>query len=183
MHGVLHTLLRDGSLIHFRLAIANQQLGRFALVAEELLGWDGPQVVATLAGLSPMSSEPAHRLAAIGRLPDGDQGPAIEDYRAELGIRLAGHDLLEPTVGEIPDLVEQIIRGQRRDDYDHAAVEERLRLRREEVLTTARAALAGRSDDLARFEEALAAAERTYPVREDNVNLTVMTSWGLLRLA
>ena len=176
-------LLRDGTTTHFRLALANHVIGAFALVANELLGWDDQQVAATLTGLSPMSSEPARRLAEVGRLPAADQPAAVAAFRAELGTRLAGHDLCDPTIGEIPGLVEQIVEGQLRQGFDPDALHADAALEREAVLGTARAALADRPAGIVRFESALAAAIRVFPLREDNVNISLMAPWGLLRLA
>ncbi len=177
------SLLADGTAAHFRLAMCARVIGRFALDAEELLGWDDAKTVAALGGLSPMTNAPARRLAEIRTLPEDARHDAIESYLGELGCRLTGGDVIDPTLGEVPGLIEQILDAQHRIDYDPAAVAERVTATRTAILSEARHALAARPGDLARFERSLAAAERIYPNREDNVNLAVLSPLAIARLA
>jgi pyruvate,water dikinase len=187
--------------LHFRLHMPHSVgVHELAMVCAELLGWDTPRAMELLQGLSVASSAPARGLAEIAALarsrpralaviesrPDdvvaalADIDPELTDrLRAYLqiwGIRLLGADAGRPSLGECPALFADALADLLSEDDRRAAVAER----RQQRVKEARARLThpGARD---RFERALALAENTYPLREDNVILTDHLTGGLFR--
>jgi rifampicin phosphotransferase len=198
-------LLRESTEVHMKLhgALA---LSIAALVfACRELGWDDAEALELLSGLSTSSTEPARRLgelAAIIRSRGdldalvGDDGlerlaradPSVDEalrrYRDEFGMRALRYELADPTLAESPALLGRLVRDQLAREYDPAGDEETLAERRRRALSRAYEALAQRSGpERDRFERALAAARRAYPVREENQLLTIAEPLGLVRCA
>jgi pyruvate,water dikinase len=196
--GELSALHHDATDIHHLLNGAQMLiLGEYLLACRELLGdgWDDDRVLATLAGLSTKSTEPARELSALtqrvaadGTLAeiaaaDADFAKAVEAYQGGYACRVFGYDLAEPTMAETPGLLVELIRGQLARGYDPDAHERALAERRREAAAGVRAALAGRADDLARFERLLRRAEQAYPIRDGVEFLTVSGPLAVIRLA
>lgn len=197
--------------IHFLLHGAMVMvLGEFAFTCRDLLGWDDRRMLALLNGLSEKSSEPSRRLAELARIASGsasvrpilerlerpdeaavervcaaddDFSEAFAAYRRDYGCRALAYEFSEPTLAERPDFILALVRDQVLRGYDPAADADALAERRSAELAEARSALAGRAEDLARFERALARAERAYPVREDSEFYTISAPLGIFRYA
>lgn len=202
-------LLTDATHIHFLLFGAYAlEVGQFALTCRDLLGWNDEHTLRLLAGLSTMSTEPARRITELARMAaeqppirelltrqagrvavknlaeaDPEFAQALESYRRTFGIRAMQYELTEPSLAEMPGLLLQLIRDQLDRSRDPEEPSQDLARRRAEEVAAARAALAERPDDLARFNRLLARAERAYPVREDNEFYTVSVPLALMRFA
>jgi phosphohistidine swiveling domain-containing protein len=197
--------------IHFLLQGAMVMiLGEFAFTCRDLLGWDDRRMLELLNGLSEKSSEPSRRLAELARIAsesaalrpmleraervdeatvgavcaaDEDFSEALAAYRRDYGCRALAYEFGEPNLGERPDFILGLVRDQLVGGYDPAADADALAEKRNVELAEARSALSGRASDLARFERALARAERAYPVREDSEFYTVSAPLGIFRSA
>lgn len=181
-------------------------LYNLATICEELLGWDTAKTFALVDGTSFKSTEPArrlHELAQMARAHPGlrallnemDNGivdrlggvnaefaQAFAAYLKTFGCRLL-NEISEPTLAETPSLLLGQIRNQINRGYDPQADQAALAQRREATAAEARNALAGRPEDLARFEGALEPAKLAYPVREDNEFFTFSAPGALVRYA
>ena len=202
------TLLREGNDVHFRLLVPFMKpVAEIAIFCDEELGWDVPQSMELLSGLSAMSTEPARQLSDLASL--ARQRPAVQDvllgnsvsriadlrnvdpdfadkfdaYQERFGLRLLGEDLLEPTLGEHPEITLNLLRSQLNGSYDPDAVVRELTRNREELLDEARRELRNRPDAIARFNRLFQRAQRAYPVREDNSFPTYQAPLGLVRYA
>jgi pyruvate,water dikinase len=196
-------LMNRGQQVHMLLwgayALAMYEFGQ---VGEELLGWDAAQTLALVAGTSAASSEPGRALeelsAAVAasaaardvvsapaadvleRLREvaPDAARACEGYLEQHGHRTLSYDPGDVTLAERPELLAGLLRDRLSGGatvHDPGAI-------RDEALGRARAALAEATDEQrARFERALAVAERAYPSREENVIWTDNVPSGLLR--
>jgi pyruvate,water dikinase len=185
--------VRERARIHMLVTAADFVVAEFALVCQDLLGWDARKSVELLTGLSSQTTEPAARLAELARLArerpavrrlfaqvsretprrlaeaDADFASAFDRYLEEYGDRTLRSDIDEPTVAEQPELILRLIRDQIAGGYDPQAEAAALAQQRAAVLAEARQLLAGRSaEDGRRFERALARAERAYPIREEH---------------
>ena len=154
-------------------------------------GIDGGEVAPLLAGASPATTETADhvdRIAAalrdagateVGSLDDvaaasPEARAALDGYLTHYGWRsVGGHEVLEVTLGEQPQLVLATIRHALaprppRPDAtpDPSPVRERLP-----------------EDDRAAFDELLADSRAAYRLRDDDVGLTYIWPMGLLRRA
>jgi pyruvate,water dikinase len=193
--------------IHFLLHGALMPiLAELAFACRELLGWSDEQACGLLAGLSNVSTKPAHRLAelagmaasrpavrrllgevdagAAGRLAETDPefADAFATYQREFACRALCYEIADPSIAETPELVLRLLADQLARGYDPAAEAAELARRRAAAAGRARAILAGRpAADRERFERALARAERAYPVREDNEFFTASAPLALLR--
>jgi rifampicin phosphotransferase len=201
-------LLRDCVRIHFLLHGAMLMvLAEFGFACRDLLGWDDLRMLELLNGLSEKSSAPSRRLAELAqaaarspsvrsvleRLDDGSVERAcaadaafaarFADYLREYGCRALSYEFVEPTLAERPELILQLIRDQVERGYDPSADAEVHTARRRAAAGEARRLLAGREADTARFDRALARAERAYPVREDSEFYTVSAPLGVMRYA
>jgi pyruvate,water dikinase len=202
-------LLNEGTLIHFYLhGGLCMALSDLAFTCRDLLGWDDRPTFALLDGLSEKSSEPARHLAELARMArgrpavcdllehvdegtmarlvdvDGEFAAALAAYQNEFGFRTLRYEVAELTMAETPALVlglihDQIVRG-----YDPGTEAMLLERQRTARIAEARTALADRTAaERDRFERALAAAQRAYPVREDSAFYTVGVLLALLRYA
>jgi pyruvate,water dikinase len=185
--------------LHFSLAIPNAVgLYELFLACRDLLGWDLQKTVGLLQGLSTGSTVPADALAGIARrgaarattrevllarrpdvlarLDEVDPSVAAElrQYLQFWGLRPLGPEPGCPSVAERPQLVADLLADalDSSESHDFAAA-------RRAIADQARARLTG--DARRRFDDALAYAERVYPLREDNVVLTDHLPVGLLR--
>ena len=200
-------LLRWGIEIHFTLHGALMPiLAELAFACQEQLGWSDQKFLELVAGLSSTSTQPAHRLAELGRL--AAERPAVREllahvdrgtadrlatadpvfaeafagYQRDFSIRALRYEIADPSLAETPELTLRLLADQLSHGYDPAAEAAALAERRRVAVDRARAALS--SHPLAereRFERALSQAERAYPVREDNEFFTVSVPVALLR--
>ena len=107
------------------------------------------------------------------RAASADASAALDDYLDDYGWRLAaGHDLLEPTVGERPALVVATVNACRR---------ERAVAPRRDDPSAIRAAIP--EPDRDRFDVLLADARASYALRDDDVGVCWNWPLGLVRRA
>lgn len=197
----VRTLHREGTEVHFRLLGAvSIALGRFGLFVTAGLGWDQSRVFELLAGLSTESTGPALAMAELARtarrslggpadlaaltaLLDKDEAfaAAFEAYRGDYGCRALQYEVANPALGERPELILSLLRDRLAQEGGGDSGAPAAEARREAV-TKARSELAGR-EEADRFAALLSAAERAYPVREDNEYWTVSAPNALLRWA
>jgi pyruvate,water dikinase len=201
LHRVL-ALLEHGIDVHFRL-----QGGYAALLADlaftcrDLLGWDDQDTLTLLHGLCTASTEPARRLAelatlarsrpavrALVRRADAAAAAALAQadpefaaefaaYQREFGFRAIRYEVIDPTIAETPEVPLRLLRDLLASDT--RPVRDTASGPRGQRREQARAALSG--VDLARFDRALARAERIYPVREEYGPATFNEPLALLR--
>lgn len=188
---------------HGSLAIILYEL---ANTCEALLGWDMAKTFELVGGSSFKSTEPARRLHeltqmaearpavralldeinehTVDRLAEVDEAfaEAFDSYLKTYGCQVL-NEISEPTMAETPSLLLGQIRGQMLRGYDPQADQTALAQRRAAAAAEARQALAGRPEDLARFEAVLERAELAYPVREDNHFFTFSVPCALIRYA
>jgi pyruvate,water dikinase len=194
--------------VHMLLHASNAlMLGELTFACRDLLGWSEPQVFDMVSGLSPASTEPAQRLAGLADLArsrpavrvllddpasavakleaaDPEFEAAFREYLRDFGDRAVRYEVIDPTIGETPELVLRLVRDQLDRPYDPAAVAARVASRQAQTRAAARATLAERHPaERERFERLLARAERFYPVREDNEVWTQSVPLALVRRA
>jgi rifampicin phosphotransferase len=194
--------------VHILLHASNiLMLGELNFACRDLLGWSEQQVVDLLIGLSPASREPAQRLAELAEMArsrpavrvllddpasavaklgaaDSEFEAAFQGYQRDFGDRAVRYEVIDPTIGESPELVLQLVRDQIARPYDPAAVAARVASRQAETRAAARATLAEKHpSEREQFERLLARAERYYPVREDNEVWTQSVPLALVRRA
>jgi rifampicin phosphotransferase len=199
---------QESNHIHFRLFIPFMKaVTGLVFSCRDVLGWETRQTMELVSGLSEMSTEPSRRLAELAdmargrpavraalrsidgtaatrlRQTDPEFAAAFDAYQDEFGVRALGEDVREPTLAERPEITLGLLKGQIESDISADEVAARLAERREQVAHEARRLLRNRPADLARFEEILARAQRTYPVREDNSFPTYQAQGGLFRYA
>jgi len=176
-----------------------------AEVCKELLGYDTAKAMSLVSGLSETSSEPAQKLtelaATVKKDPAAqkiitDAGPdiilrlrqaapdiarAFETYLDEYGHRAINYDPGSTTLAENPQLLARLLRD--RIVHSSLASYDTVQTRKQAV-ENARSAVSRRSkEERERFERALAAAERAYPMREDNIFYTDNVPNALLHYA
>ncbi|MGH3436443.1 MAG: PEP/pyruvate-binding domain-containing protein [Sciscionella sp.] len=197
-------LARRQLAVHFELT-APHVIEVHALVetCARLLGWDAAQALELLAGTSTTSSEPGRVLTELAeriggdpratsavksagadiaqRLTDADPalGAAFHNWIQSYGLRCVNDDPGSPVLAERPLLLATLLR-------DALAARQRpvgtAARQAEQALTRARSQLASHpAADRAGFERALAAASRSYPVREETTFWLASVS-GLVRL-
>lgn len=201
-------LLERGLRLHFRLFVPYAMaLHELAAAGDELLGWDVPQALELLGGLSETAAAPTRSLADLAedlrgrsdvlRLLESwspaqpadpllaaleetapDVAAALRDHLHRYGCRLLGYDVALPTVAERPELTLALLRDLTLGD---APGTDPLRTRRTEAAERAARALDGA--DRRRFDDALARARSVWPVREDNLFFTDEAPNALLRHA
>ncbi|MGH3381718.1 MAG: PEP/pyruvate-binding domain-containing protein [Actinoallomurus sp.] len=196
-----HALHRWGAEAHFQLLGAvSIALGRFGLFVTTTLGSETAPF-AFLAGLSTESTGPALEMAKLAAtaktLLDGpadlaslrdllethqDFADAFETYRSEYGCRALQYEVASPALAERPELILSLLRDQLAQDADLSEKGSSAVRARREAVAQARELLAD-TPQAARFDELLAAAERAYPVREDNEYWTISAPNALLRWA
>jgi phosphohistidine swiveling domain-containing protein len=189
-------------LLHFRLNMPHVVgLHDLAQLCAEALGWDAPQTMRLLQGLSTASSAPTRELATIARFAadrpaaravieargrdvlerlveeDREVGERLRAYLGIWGLRTFGSDAGTPSIAEHPEIVAGMLADLLTDDGRGD-----LMAQRDALIAEARAQLEDASVRR-RFDTALAYAERVYPLREDNVILTDQLPTGLLRRA
>jgi phosphohistidine swiveling domain-containing protein len=192
-------------LLHAAVALPIYEL---AITCRDVLGWDDQGMCRLLSGLSPISTEPARRLAELTKPVESHPGlaellrrprtgvleriereypdfaAAFHAYRREYGCRALRYDVAEPTLGENPELLLKLIGDQVAASIDpekQVGDAERARIRAEDE---AQRLLASRSvNDRHRFEAALRRAQMAYPVREDNEWYTASAPLALVRFA
>lgn len=194
--------------IHVLLHASNaMMLGELAFVCRDLLKWSERRALDLVSGASPASTEPARALAELagmartrppvrallgdpaGAVPqlasvDPEFARAFDRYLDEFGDRAVRYEVIDPTIGERPELLLQLVRDQVDRGYDFAAVAAQVTARQSEMRADARATLAERHpDERERFERLLQRAERFYPVREDNEVWTQSVPLALVRRA
>ena len=121
-------LLRWGIEIHFTLHGALMPiLAELAFACQEQLGWSDQKFLELVAGLSSTSTQPAHRLAELGRL--AAERPAVREllahvdrgtadrlatadpvfaeafagYQRDFSIRALRYEIADPSLAETPD--------------------------------------------------------------------------------
>lgn len=187
-------LLRRGNLAHFRLWFSYGPPVRALVEAcNDLFGWDASGALGLLAGESRISSEAGRRLAelatVISRWPGAREaleqgGPdlvarlglaapeaasAVAEFIESYGHRTMSDDPGDPTLAERVDLVTGMLRDRVREPALTLVPDAPTRMRDRRLLQ-ARTMLADRpSADRDRFERALGAAQRAYPVRDETI--------------
>ena len=188
---------RRGTVIHFRLFVPHiLAVYRFVRFCEEQFGWKADEAARRMSGLSRPSREPAERLAALAELirskpeaasfhqakrpldalrEDHEVAAALDAFLAEFGARVPAIDLIEPTLGESPEVIADTLASLIRDPerMQNTPGEGALR----QLATTLP------PDKAARYEELLGQLEIAYPIRDENVLWTVDIPIGLVRLA
>jgi pyruvate,water dikinase len=180
-----------------------------AFTCRDLLGWDDTRTQDLLCGLSDATTAPATALAGLAAIArerpdvrrlietggddaawqrvtetDPDFAAAFAAYHLEFGLRTIRYEIIDPSIQEIPSFTLRLIADQIRSGFDPNALAAAVAHRREAVRAEARVSLAGRPDDeRARFERALARAERWYPVRDDDAPMTISEPFALIRRA
>jgi len=193
--------------VHFFLTIASFPLLNLTFFCRDQLGYDDRRMLALLAGLSGMSSEPAVALAKLADKirPDGeltralleaeaaalpgilaersrDLAAAFDGYVYRYGCRALRYELIELCLSERPELLAGLLQDELRRSSGLEQEQRRLAAVRAEAKAAALAALP--SDELRReFSTILEEAERAYPVREDNEFYTVSVPLALTRFA
>ena len=199
-------LLRRGTEIHFTLTAALMPIAELAFICQEQLGWSDQEFLVLLAGLSSTSTQPAHRLAGLGRLAavrpairallervdrrtadqlatlDPEFAQAFADYQRDFSIRALRYEIADPSLAETPELTLRLLADQLTHGYDPSAEAAMLAEHRRVAVDRARAALSRHPPaERDRFERALSRAERAYPVREDNEFFSFSVPLALLR--
>ncbi|HEY5857117.1 MAG TPA: PEP/pyruvate-binding domain-containing protein [Aldersonia sp.] len=200
-------LLHEGVEIHFLLHGSLMPiLAEFAFACRDLLGWSDEQTCELMTGLSTTSTEPIRRLTELADLAarrpavrtqlgelggpppaeftdaDPEFGRAFAAYQRDFGCRAIRYEIADPSIAETPELTLRLLADQLDRGHDPDVRAREHANRRAAAAERARRALSGRSaQDRARFERALARAERAYPVREDNEFHTVSVPIALLR--
>jgi rifampicin phosphotransferase len=195
--------VRTHFLLHGAIAPA---LARLEFMIRDTPTLAGVRTAELVAGLSMRSSEPGVALATMatelradpemleraqtagaGRVaaaPDelGERvGAGFRSWMAAYGHRVTSrYEFIEPTLAEQPERVAALLLDLASRPYlpDIAAEQGH---QREEAEAAARLRLT--DVDLARFDTALKAAQRAYPVRDDNVVLTFNASFATVRFA
>lgn len=199
--------LREGTRVHFRLhAAICFPLAQLVFTAEELLGWDDATTLLLLAGLSEMSTEPGRRLHALAETVVADAGKrqvlaeggpgtlerlrahdpafaaAFDTYLEDFGMLALSYDPATPSLAERPELALGLLADQVALGFDATAVEADRSDARSSALAEAEALLSHASGrDRERWDRALGAATRAYPVREDNEFFTMSGPTALVR--
>lgn len=194
-------LLRRGHVQHFRLSVPYMvAMAELLAGCRELFGWSAVESLRLLSGLSSASSAPTRALRelaarvadrpdlreALARLTRGDELEAVDaDFAAafasfvrRFGWKAVHYDPGSLALAERPELIAGLVL----DAVERVAAD---RVDAERMLAErdARRALAGRPEELARFEALLEAARANQPLREENIALTDNLPCGLLRRA
>jgi phosphohistidine swiveling domain-containing protein len=198
-------LIAYGFGVHFMLqgAIAIT-LAELAFTCRELLGLDNAHTFGLLAGLSGKSTEPSRAFGPLAKLARGRpalQRSLIERAPAEVvlaqdeyfaaaftefmqthGCRALRLEVADQNLEERPDLVIGLIADQLAKDVDPDRTDATFVARRKQAAADIRSRLTSAGDQ-ARFDRALARAEKAYPVREDNEYFTISVPLALIRRA
>jgi len=185
-------LLVDHLTIHFQLTMPGiVSLYELKVCTEQLLGWDLPKTMNLFAGLSSATIAATRELETVARELTDDlidrgldavlaspAGPAMKRWLAHWGLRTIDVDPGTAMLAEREPLVLSLLREARKMKL-HGAESERPE--RRDAVAEAHRALTGA--DRARFDAALALAEPSYTVRDDNVIYTEHLPNGLIRRA
>lgn len=201
--------LAEAMEIHFTLHGTNALfLGDLAFCCRDLLGWEDSRTMGLLVGLSEASTEVGEGIRTLAAMAavrprlvrllllspadasssydparlaetDPEFAAAFETYRHRFGCRAIRYELVDPTLEESPELLLRLVA----DQLERPSAATDHQARRDAVEAEARATLAGRPADLARFDRALSRAQRFYGVREDNEYFTVSAPLAVLRFA
>jgi pyruvate,water dikinase len=192
-----------GWKVHFMLQ------GPIAITLAELaftcreLGLDEAHTFSLLAGLSGKSTEPGRAFAPLAKLATGrpalrrcliERAPAevvlaldeqfaaaFTEFMQTHGCRaLSLFEVADQNLEERPDLVIGLIADQLAKDTDPDRTDAALLARRKQATADVRSRLTS-AEDQARFDRALARAEKAYPVREDNEYFTLSVPLALIR--
>jgi pyruvate,water dikinase len=178
--------------IHFQLTVPHM-VGVYELqrACVELLGWDTARTMTLLTGSSTATTAATRELAKVAAAIDDDvlaagmdavraspAAPALETWLERWGLRTIDADPGSTMIAERDDLVLGLLR--RTKSTAHGDGSEQASAR-QDAIDAARGELSGA--DLARFDAALAYAERVYGLRDDNVELTEGLPAGLIRRA
>lgn len=174
-------------------------VGRFLLTAGELLGRPPTSLLGVFDGYSPSSAvvspesavaidalrgDDAARALLTGADDPGDRlaalrarVPAVDDYVRTIGMRLVeGFDILNPTIGERPEIIlGRLAAGL---DADPTAA----RRRADALVASLRDELRD-GEALAQFDELLEEARLLYRLRDERGVYSEISAMGLLRLA
>jgi len=181
-------------------------IARFVLLCQEQLNWSVEKSLGLLSGLSGKSTEPSHRMAELadrvqgkpaihqyllnpgphpmGELKalDVDFAEAFRNYQKNYGCRALRYEVMEPTLGEKPQVLLQLIRNQIQRSYDPVAEEILLSKQREESQKNALDLISQKGPrDQEKFKVALKAAQDAYPAQEDNEFFNISIPLALLR--
>ncbi len=177
--------------IHFQLTLPHM-VGVYELnrACTELLGWDAAMTIALLTGSSTATTAATRELGAVAaRLDDATleagmdavrasgSSAALDTWLGRWGLRTIDADPGSPRIAERDALILGLLRQAKR--APDAGALAALEAKRQGAITTARATL--NKERRARFDEALAYAERVYGMRDENVELTEGLPCGLLR--
>jgi pyruvate,water dikinase len=186
---VVDNLARSGPL-HFE-HTGFDVIGGHLFTAAADWGIEPEAMADLLAGASPASAEVDHQIGAIADSLDEAGAPrpvasladirsagaaaaaALDAYLDDYGWRpVAAHDLLDPTVGERPEIVVAAV---------NAARNRRGRLARPDAVDAVRARVP--ATDRARFDELVRDARASYALRDDDVGVCWNWPVGLIRRA
>lgn len=176
------------------------------LACRDLLGWDTPQTLSLLEGLSTTSTAPGFAIAELAvlaqaspdvlalldtidestpaRLADVDPSfaAAFDAHLREFGHRLLRYDVIESTLAETPHLLLALVAEQVRSAFSPETARVAADQRRNAAVERARAGLSARSPtERQRFESALARASEAYPAWEERTLLTFNVQGALFR--
>ncbi len=179
-------------------------LADLAFTCRDLLGFDDASMFTLLAGLSGKSTEPSRAFAPLAELTNGrpalrrrlvERAPAdvvlaqdeqfaaaFTEFMHTHGCRALRYEVAEQNLEERPDVVIGLIADQLATGFDPERTDAALLAGRRRATADARNRLTT-TEDRARFERALARAEKAYPVREDNEYFTVSAPLALVRRA
>jgi rifampicin phosphotransferase len=179
-------------------------LADLAFTCRDLLGFDDASMFTLLAGLSGKSTEPSRAFAPLAELANGrpalrrrlvERAPAdvvlaqdeqfasaFTEFMHTHGCRALRYEVAEQNLEERPDVVIGLIADQLATGFDPDRTDAALLAGRRRAAAGARNRLTT-TEDRARFERALARAEKAYPVREDNEYFTVSAPLALVRRA
>ncbi len=188
---LIDEVLLPHTIIHFQLTIPHMVgVHELQICCKELLGWETPQTMELLTGLSAATTRATREMAAIAAEVDDDvlaQGlegvrataaaPRLDAWLRRWGLRTIDLDPGSPMIAERDELVGGLLRQARlpSGEAPRRALEEK----RQAAIARARAALT--PAELERFDAALAYAETVYPQRDDNVEYTEGLPCGLVR--
>jgi pyruvate,water dikinase len=193
--------------VHFYLSAGNGfPVAQLAFFCRDHLGYDDLRTFRLMSGLSSASSEPAIALARLADIvradpelqqavvdapardvpallrPHDRAGKAFDAYVDEYGYRALRYEVVDPLLGEQPEILSRLLQDQLQHPADLATEQRQLAAERDDAKREGLSALP--SDMLrAEFEDLVQAAAVAYPVREDNEFYTISVPLALCRTA
>ncbi|MGY6657783.1 PEP-utilizing enzyme [Amycolatopsis sp. TRM77291] len=188
--------------VHFKLGgVGVLAVGKLGVLCARELGWSAAKTLDLLNGLPGMTTEPAHRLAALAararasaavmeaigredatvdgiRAVDERFGAAFDAYLRDFGLRTIGIDIGSPAMAERPGLLVALLRGQLDRGFDPDGQAAALAGERAAAEREARSKIT----DTGTFDSVLRLAQAVYPLRDDS-NYLVQVAGGLFRRA